>query len=114
MNWDHLWPWSRTGFQAQRTLQAAGLALAVARPWCGCWPPPGRMRRCHDRLVVRLERVRSDGAPRWQALREGRAVVAAPYRVASIMDMLCYVGFKNLLIGASLFLVLKAMGILSL
>ena len=28
------------------------------------------------------------------------------------MDMLCYVGFKNLLIGASLFLGLKAMGLL--
>jgi NosR/NirI family transcriptional regulator, nitrous oxide reductase regulator len=27
-----------------------------------------------------------------------------------VMDMLCYVGFKNLLIGASLFLALKALG----
>ena len=30
------------------------------------------------------------------------------YRVASVMDMLSYVGFKNLLIGAALFLALKA------
>ena len=28
--WDHLWPWSRNGFQRQRMIQAAGLALAVA------------------------------------------------------------------------------------
>ena len=30
------------------------------------------------------------------------------------MDMLSYVGFKNLLIGATLFLVLKALGLLNL
>ena len=34
----------------------------------------------------------------------------ANYRVAGWMDMLSYVGFKNLLIGASLFLALKALG----
>ncbi|HRD35142.1 MAG TPA: transcription regulator, partial [Rhodocyclaceae bacterium] len=28
--WDHLWPWSRSGFARQRALQAAGLALALA------------------------------------------------------------------------------------
>ena len=33
------------------------------------------------------------------------------YRRASIMDMICYVGFKNLLIGAALFIVLKSMGL---
>jgi len=27
------------------------------------------------------------------------------------MDMICYVGFKNLLIGAALFIVLKSMGL---
>jgi NosR/NirI family nitrous oxide reductase transcriptional regulator len=32
------------------------------------------------------------------------------YRAASVMDMMSYVGFKNLLIGASLFLTLKALG----
>ena len=34
------------------------------------------------------------------------------YRKASLMDMTCYVGFKNLLIGATLFLTLKGMGLL--
>jgi NosR/NirI family nitrous oxide reductase transcriptional regulator len=33
------------------------------------------------------------------------------YRVAGVMDMLSYVGFKNLLIGAALFLALKSMGV---
>jgi len=37
----------------------------------------------------------------------------ANYRVAGWMDMLSYVGFKNLLIGAALFLALKALGGLS-
>ena len=34
------------------------------------------------------------------------------YREASVMDMICYVGFKNLLIGAILFLGLKSAGLL--
>jgi NosR/NirI family nitrous oxide reductase transcriptional regulator len=34
------------------------------------------------------------------------------YRVAKPIDMLSYVGFKNLLIGAALFLALKALGLL--
>ena len=32
------------------------------------------------------------------------------YRVAGVMDMMSYVGFKNLMIGAALFLVLKTLG----
>ncbi|MNS89795.1 hypothetical protein D3C72_1238200 [compost metagenome] len=35
------------------------------------------------------------------------------YRCATVMDMLSYVGFKNLLVGAVLFLALKAMGMLA-
>jgi len=34
------------------------------------------------------------------------------WRRANVMDMLSYVGFKNLLIGAVFFLVLKAFGVL--
>ena len=33
------------------------------------------------------------------------------YRVAGVMDMMSYVGFKNLMIGAALFLVLQALGL---
>ena len=35
------------------------------------------------------------------------------YREAGWMDMLSYVGFKNLLIGAALFLALKSVGLLA-
>ena len=54
-------------------------------------------------VLIRLQgrRYVKDG-PWWQA----------NYRRASVMDMLSYVGFKNLLLGASCFLLLKAMGVL--
>jgi NosR/NirI family nitrous oxide reductase transcriptional regulator len=52
-------------------------------------------------VLIRMagKRYVKDG-PWWQAR----------YRVANWMDMLSYVGFKNLLIGATLFLVLKTLG----
>lgn len=54
-------------------------------------------------MLIRLSgrRYVKDG-PWWQAR----------YRRAGVMDMLSYVGFKNLLIGATLFLGLKALGLL--
>jgi NosR/NirI family nitrous oxide reductase transcriptional regulator len=36
------------------------------------------------------------------------------YRSATWMDILSYVGFKNLLIGSTLFVLLKAFGLLAL
>jgi NosR/NirI family nitrous oxide reductase transcriptional regulator len=113
--WDHLWPWSRSGFQAHRTVQAAGLALALGASLVWVLGAAGRLEAVVVmawwftwsvfEVVVRLgsKRYVKDG-PWWQR----------HYRVASIMDMICYVGFKNLLIGASLFLVLKSLGILAL
>jgi NosR/NirI family nitrous oxide reductase transcriptional regulator len=55
-------------------------------------------------VLIRMngKRYVKDG-PWWQAC----------YREANWMDMLSYVGFKNLLIGATLFLALKALGMLS-
>jgi hypothetical protein len=79
-------------------LAAAGrIEAVVVMAWWFTWSVFEVMVRLGGKRYVK------DG-PWWQR----------HYRVASIMDMLCYVGFKNLLIGASLFLVLKAMGILSL
>lgn len=113
--WDHLWPWSRSGFKAQRSLQAAGVALASGATLVWVLAAAGRIEAVVVmawwftwslfEVVVRLgsKRYVKDG-PWWQR----------HYRVASIMDMLCYVGFKNLLIGAGLFLLLKSLGILSL
>lgn len=111
--WDHLWPWSRSGFQRQRALQGAGLALALAASVVWVLAAMGRLEAgavigwwfgwSVFEVVVRLgAKPYVKEGPWW-----GRR-----YRAASLMDMLCYVGFKNLLIGAALFLALKSLGLL--
>ena len=54
-------------------------------------------------VLIRLSgrRYVKDG-PWWQA----------NYRYASLMDMLSYVGFKNLLVGTALFILLKSLGLM--
>jgi hypothetical protein len=111
--WDHLWPWSRAGFQQQRAIQAAGLALALAASLAWVLAAMGQLQAgavigwwfgwSVFEVVVRLgsKRYVKDG-PWW-----GRR-----YRVANTMDMICYVGFKNLLVGAALFIALKSLGLL--
>ena len=64
--------------------------------------------------MVWLERFRSAGEAGRQALREEGPWWGQLYRRASTMDMLCYVSFKNLLIGAVLFIGLKGAGILQI
>ncbi len=110
--WDHLWPWSRNGFQRQRFIQASGLGLAAATSVAWYLAAMGSMTPVAIigwwfgwsvfEVVVRLgsKPYVKDG-PWW-----GRR-----YRRASVMDMICYVGFKNLLIGATLFLLLKSLGL---
>lgn len=109
--WDHLWPWSRAGLKRQRMLQAAGFSIALAATIAWVLAATGRLPSgavigwwfgwSVYEVLVRLggKRYVKDG-PWW-----GRT-----YRVASPMDMICYVGFKNLLIGAALFLTLKSAG----
>ncbi|MBD5804488.1 hypothetical protein AZOA_39310 [Azoarcus sp. Aa7] len=111
--WDHLWPWSRHGFQRQRALQAAGMALGLAATVVWVLAAMGQMQAgavigwwfgwSVFEVFVRLgsKPYVKDG-PWW-----GRR-----YRVANTMDMVCYVGFKNLLIGATLFIALKSLGFL--
>lgn len=111
--WDHLWPWSSTGWATQRVLHITGfsLALAVSLMWIlaaqgmvssgaviGWW-----VGWSVYEILIRLSgrRYVKDG-PWWRA----------NYRRANVMDMMSYVGFKNLLIGATLFLTLKAFGLL--
>ncbi|NMG69581.1 transcription regulator [Parazoarcus communis] len=113
--WDHLWPWSRSGFQRQRTLQAAGLALALAASTAWVLAALGRLDAgaiiawwfgwSVFEILVRLgaKPYVKDGP--WWGKR---------YRRASLMDMICYVGFKNLLIGTSLFIGLKSAGLVVL
>jgi NosR/NirI family nitrous oxide reductase transcriptional regulator len=108
---DHLWPWSGDGWHSQRSLQVAGISLALAATLA--WVLAGIGHLSAGALIgwwfgwsvyevlIRLSgrRYVKDG-PWWKA----------NYRRASVMDMLSYVGFKNLLIGATLFLLLKSMG----
>ncbi len=110
---DHLWPWTSQGWKSQRALQIAGFSLALAATLAWALAATGRLSASAIigwwigwsvyEVLIRLSgrRYVKDG-PWWQA----------HYRYASIMDMLSYVGFKNLLIGAALFLALKALGLL--
>jgi NosR/NirI family transcriptional regulator, nitrous oxide reductase regulator len=109
--WDHLWPWNAGSFATQRALQIAGFSLALAASLAWVLAGTGRLSQSAIigwwfgwsayEVLIRLagKRYVKDG-PWWRA----------NYRRASVMDMLSYVGFKNLLIGATLFLGLKSMG----
>jgi hypothetical protein len=117
--WDHLWPWSRAAFAGQKThwraVQAAGLALAAGATLMWVLAAMGRLDAgaiigwwfgwSVFEVIVRLgSKPYVKEGPWW-----GRR-----YRKASLMDMVCYVGFKNLLIGATLFIALKSAGLLVL
>lgn len=112
---DHLWPWSRRGFQRKKSVQAAGLALALAVSVV--W------------VLAGLGQVTAGAVigwwVGWSAFEIVIRMVSKPYikegpwwgrnyRPAGMMDMLCYVSFKNLLVGATLFLGLKALGLLQM
>ena len=108
---DHLWPWSAEGLKQQRALQIAGFSLALAVTVAWVLAAGGRLSETAIigswfgwsvyEVLIRMggKRYVKDG-PWWRA----------NYRVAGWMDMLSYVGFKNLLIGAALFLTFKAIG----
>ena len=108
---DHLWPWSREGWRSQRALQVAGFSLAIAATLAWVLAASGRLSSgaiigwwfgwSVYEVLIRLSgrRYVKDG-PWWQD----------NYREAGVMDMLSYVCFKNLLIGAALFLALKWLG----
>ncbi len=108
---DHLWPWSRSGVAQRRVLSAIGMSLALCASVAWLLAATGRLPAggiigwwfgwslCEVFIRLNHKRYVKDG-PWW-----GRR-----YREASVMDMLCYVGFKNLLIGAALFLASKSLG----
>jgi len=113
--WDHLWPWRREVFHSDLVWQAATLALGGGVTLVWVLAAFGRIEAIAVigwwfawsvfEVLVRLDSKRyvKDG-PWWQRT----------YRVANVMDMLSYVGFKNLLIGAALFLVLKSLQLLTI
>ena len=108
---DHLWPWSSEGWHSQRALQIAGLSLAVAATVAWVMTAMGTLSSgaiigwwfgwSVYEVLIRLsgKRYVKDGL--WWRDH---------YRMAGVMDMVSYVGFKNLMIGAVLFLVFKSMG----
>lgn len=113
--WDHLWPWSPHDYRNSRALQAAGIALALAATLAWVLAAMGQLRAgaligwwfgwSVFEVLVRLRSKPYVKEGTWWGRR---------YRRATRMDMICYVGFKNLLIGAVLFLTLKSFGLLSL
>ena len=109
--WDHLWPWSREGFSRQALVQGIGLLLAVLATSIWVLAGLGRMEAIAiiawwfawstAEIALRLgAKPYVKEGPWWGQI----------YRKAGMMDMLCYVTFKNLLIGALLFLMLRALG----
>jgi NosR/NirI family nitrous oxide reductase transcriptional regulator len=107
----HLFPWSAEGWHSQRAIQIAGVGLAVAATLAWVWAWQGRLgagaiigwwigwsvyevlMRMHGLAFVKE-------GPWWRT----------QYRKANWMDMVSYVGFKNLLIGAALFIGLQLLG----
>lgn len=110
---DHLWPWSASAWSSQRGLQIAGIGLAIAASVAWVLTAFGQLSSAAIiawwfgwsvyEVLIRLsgKRYVKDG-PWWRD----------QYRYASVMDMISYVSFKNLLIGAALFLSLKTLGLL--
>lgn len=111
--WDHLWPWSRRGFRGRRFVLALSLALATAVSVVWLLAAAGRLGPTVVvawwvgwsvfEIPIRLQsKPYVKEGPWW-----GRQ-----YRRASLPDLICYVAFKNLLIGAGLFLALRTIGLL--
>lgn len=111
---DHLLPWSRAGFRHARLLQAVSLLLAAAVTLVWGLAASGQVR---GGIVIAWWLA-------WSVMEVGvrvqtkRYVKEGPwwgrhYRRAGVMDLVCYVGFKNLLIGATLFVGLKSLGLLN-
>ena len=108
---DHLWPWSADGWRSQRALQIAGISLAIAATVAWVMTALGTLSSgaiigwwfgwSVYEVLIRLsgKRYVKDGL--WWRDH---------YRKAGVVDMVSYVGFKNLMIGAALFLVFKSMG----
>lgn len=104
----HLWPWQRTAWQKNKIWQLTGFVVAAGVSLAWIFAAIGKLASgviialwfgwSMYELVLRMlnQRYVKEG-PWWRA----------QYRYASLMDMFSYVCFKNLIIGAALFLILK-------
>ena len=112
---DHLWPWSKQGWLQHKAIQTAGLAFAVAVTVAWALAANGRLGSdaligwwlgwSIYEIIIRLQcKPYIKDGPWW----------GHRYRPAGRMDMICYVLFKNLLIGALLFISLRNLGLLQM
>lgn len=112
---DHLWPWTRQGWIHHKVIESVGLALAIATTVAWVMAANGNLQAVAVigwwvgwsvyETVIRLQcKPYIKDGPWW-----GRR-----YRRAGRMDMICYVMFKNLLIGAIFFIVLRKLGVLNI
>jgi hypothetical protein len=110
---DHLWPWTRQGWLDHKASGSAGLALAVATTVAWGLAASGGLEAgaiigwwlgwSVYEIIIRMQcKPYVKDGPWW-----GKS-----YRKAGRMDMICYVLFKNLLIGAVFFIVLRRLGLL--
>jgi NosR/NirI family nitrous oxide reductase transcriptional regulator len=110
---DHLWPFSRAGWNTSRVVMAFGVAVALAASLVWLLAARGS---ASPLLVIGAWFGWSvfEVLVRWQGRRY---VKDGPwwgkvYRRANMLDMLSYVSFKNLLIGAALFWLLARAGVM--
>lgn len=110
---DHLWPWTRQGWAAHKVVESAGFALAVAATIAWALAAGGEMEAgavigwwvgwSIYEVIIRMQcKPYIKVGPWW----------GHHYKAAGRMDMICYVMFKNLLIGAVLFITLRHLGLL--
>ena len=110
---DHLWPWSRQGFHGRHFIFALSLGLATVVSVVWVLAAAGRIGptavvgwwvgwSVFETLVRRQSKPYVKEGPWW-----GRQ-----YRPAGLADMICYVAFKNLLVGAFLFVTMRLFGVL--
>ncbi len=111
---DHLLPWNRKFVQRPVLLKAVGVALALLVTWVWLLGAAGKLG---TGIILGWWLA-------WSAYEMIERMNCKPYvkegpwwgrnlRQASWADMAAYVGMKNLLIGAALFLVMKGMGVLA-
>lgn len=111
--WDHLWPWRRESFHGGRFVFALSVAVAVLVTVVWLLAAAGRIGptvviawwvgwSVFEVLIRRQSKPYVKDGPWW----------GKTYRHADLADMICYVTFKNLLIGAALFVAMRAFGVL--
>jgi hypothetical protein len=111
--WDHLWPWSRDGFRGRRFVLALTLGVAAVVSVVWVLAAAGRIGptavigwwvgwSVFEVLIRRESKPYVKEGPWW----------GKHYRRADLADMMCYVAFKNLLVGATLFIAMRLFGVL--